>query len=165
MTETTQIQALVRRLRSDDLAAVVALDAQLTGEAKPDYWRGVLERFLHDRGSIGLAVEDPAASSGDEARLKGYLFGELRAFEFGSHACGWIFAVGVRPDAARSGVGSALLSEACRLFRGLGVESVRTMVPRTDVPFLSFFRRHGFVGGPFVQLEHGLGAAEPHPRT
>lgn len=171
MTDATRTHPRVRRLRSDDLAAVVALDAQLTGEAKPDYWRGVLERFLQEQGCIGLAVvgEDPAsgdAGGADEASLKGYLFGELRAFEFGSHACGWIFAVGVRQDAARSGVGSALLSEACRLFRGLGVESVRTMVPRTDVPFLSFFRRHGFVGGPFVQLERSLaggGTADPRP--
>ena len=149
MSGTTRAGTRVRRLRSDDLAAVVALDALLTGEAKPDYWEGVVERFLRDAGCIGLA----AARDGE---LEGYLFGERRAFEFGSKACGWIFAVGVHPEAARAGVGSALLAEACRLFGALGLEAVRTMVPRTDVPFLSFFRRHGFVGGPFVQLELGL---------
>ena len=29
------------------------------------------------------------------------------------------------------------------------------IIRRTDVPFLSFFRARGFVGGPFVQLERG----------
>lgn len=151
--DTTRAALRVRRLRSSDLPEVVALDALLTGEAKDAYWRGVVERFLRDDTCIGLAA-------GDGEQFLGYLFGERRAFEFGSAACGWIFAVGVRQDAARSGVGSALLAEACRLFRELGVDAVRTMVPRTDVPFLSFFRRHGFVGGPFVQLELGLAAAD-----
>jgi len=148
----TETHAAVRRLRSDDLGQVIELDAALTGEAKEAYWTGVFERFLRDERCIGLAAVEPAG----KGRLKGYLFGELRAFEFGSKACGWIFAVGVHPDAMRTGVASALLAEARRLFRALGVDAVRTMVPRTDVPFLSFFRRHGFVGGPFVQLELGL---------
>jgi hypothetical protein len=51
------------------------------------------------------------------------------------------------------GRASALLEEARRRFRAVGVNSLRTMVLRNDVPFLSLFRCHGFVGGPFVQLE------------
>ena len=46
-----------------------------------------------------------------------------------------------------------MLEQVKRRFRALGVSALRTMVMRTDVPFLSLFRRHGFVGGPFVQLE------------
>jgi ribosomal protein S18 acetylase RimI-like enzyme len=152
MTDATQTQIRVRQLRSDDLPEVVALDALLTGEAKDAYWSDIFERFLLDEGCIGLAATDGQ-------RLRGYLFGEQRAFEFGSKPCGWIFAVGVHRDAVRSGVASALLEEACSLFRALGVSAVRTMVPRTDVPFLSFFRRNGFVGGPFVQLELGLSSS------
>jgi ribosomal protein S18 acetylase RimI-like enzyme len=158
MTGATYEQTRVRRLRSGDLPAVVELDALLTGAPKEDYWGRIFERFLREEGCIGLAATEPDGSDGAEGepRFQGYLFGELRAFEFGSEPCGWIFAVGVHQDAMRSGVGSALLEEACRLFGRLGVEAVRTMVPRTDVPFLSFFRRHGFVGGPFVQLELSL---------
>jgi ribosomal protein S18 acetylase RimI-like enzyme len=147
--ETTRSGTAIRGLLPGDLAAVVRLDALLTGEPKAPYWRGVLERFLRREGCIGLAAD---AAEG----LAGYLFAEVRAFEFGSEACGWIFAVGVHPDCARGGVASALLGEAHRRFRRLGVASVRTMVRRADVPLLSFFRRHGFVGGPFVQLELAL---------
>ena len=96
-----------------------------------------------------VLIADPIG----EAGLEGYLFGEVRAFEFGSKPCGWIFALGVRPETSRMGRASELLGEARRRFGALGVTSLRTMVTRTDVPFLSLFRRHGFVGGPFVQLE------------
>lgn len=144
MSVSTQLT--VRPLRPSDWEAVVELDDLLTGKRKGAYWSEVLQRFLPDEECIGLAVVGK-----DE--LEGYLFGEVRAFEFGSEPCGWIFALGVRPDTTRQGRASALLNEARERFRALGVGSLRTMALRTDVPFLSLFRRHGFVGGPFVQLE------------
>jgi len=136
----------IRSLRPEDREQVVALDALLTGTRKEPYWERVLHDFQHDEGRIGLA-----AAVGDE--LEGYLFGELRAFEFGSVRCGWILALGVQPGTTRQGVATALLAEARGRFRALGVNRVRTMVRRTDVPFLALFRSQGFVGGPFVQLE------------
>lgn len=136
----------LRTLGPADWASVVALDAVLTGSDKVEYWEDVLARYLHDDGCIGLAA---TGSSG----LEGYLFGEQRAFEFGSEPCGWVFALGVQPGTARKGVASALLAEARRRFAALGVTRVRTMVRRTDVPLLALFRSQGFVGGPFVQLE------------
>ena len=146
-------QAIVRDLESRDLEAVVRIDGDRTGARKPDYWRGVFEDFLAGGGRrerIGLAVERGGA-------VAGYLLGEVRAFEFGSEACGWVFSVGVAPDAGRGGIGSALLHEACRRFRALGVLQVRTMVRRNDVPVTAFFRSNGFVGGSFAQLELELG--------
>ena len=136
----------VRSLKVTDLEEVIALDALLTGSSKPGYFQDIYSRFVKEKNCIGLGVEA-------EGNLLGYLLGEVRAFEFGSDACGWIFALGVRPDSARQGAASALVAEARRRFRRLGVRSLRTMVQRTDVPFLSLFRQQGFVGGPFVQLE------------
>jgi ribosomal protein S18 acetylase RimI-like enzyme len=147
------IHTTLRDLRREDIEAVVQLDAQLTGVSKQIYWDSVFEHFLLSDDSIGLA-----ATNGEH--LEGFLFGEIRAFEFGSEACGWVFAVGVNQDSARSGIASALLAESRQRFRTLGVNSVRTMVRRTDVPLLSFFRAHGFVGGPFVQLELDVTTAD-----
>lgn len=142
----------VRDLRAEDIDSVVRIDADHTGEAKPAYWEGVFADFLAPRRpgmSVGLAAEEGG-------RLVGYLLGEVRAFEFGSEPCGWVFAVGVDPGSLRGTVGSRLLEEACRRFRDVGVGRVRTMVRRTNVPVLSFFRAHGFVGGSFVELELDL---------
>ena len=146
-------RATVRDLGTTDLDAVVRIDGDRTGARKPDYWTGVFEDFLsgsRGRGRIGLAAERDGV-------VVGYLLGEVRAFEFGSEACGWVFSVGVAPRAGGEGVGSSLLREACRRFRGLGVDRVRTMVRRNDVPVTAFFRSNGFVGGSFAQLELELG--------
>ena len=141
----------VRPLRASDFNEVVAIDTQHTGKGKPDYWERVFRAFLHPRrGEFRVALA--AAGAG---RLAGYLIGEVRAFEFGSEPCGWIFAVGVRRDRLRGGVGTLLLEEACRRFREHGIETVRTMVERRDVPVLAFFRANGFAAGRFVQLERG----------
>lgn len=139
-------------LRADDLDEVVRIDAHHSGEAHPHYWRRVFRDFLggdDDRFRIGLAARR-------DGRVVGYLLGEVRAFEFGSDPCGWIFSVGVEPGDVRAGIASALLGEGCRRFRDAGVSRVRTMVVRNDVPVLSFFRSNGFVAGSFVQLELDL---------
>ncbi len=141
--------ARLRPLRAGDLSEIVRIDGLHTGLRKRVYWSGVLERFLKRNGRavrIGLGVESPKG-------LAGYLLGEVRAFEFGSEPCGWIFAVGVDPASARRGVASLLLAEAAARFQAHGVPRIRTMVSRNDVPVLAFFRGNGFRGGPFVQLE------------
>ena len=142
-------------LQSGDLASVIRLDARLTGKRKPAYWKGVFGEFVSPRrriARVGLAARL-------DGRLVGYLLGEVRAFEFGSPPCGWIFSVGVDIEQAHHGIGTALVAEARRRFARAGVSTVRTMVRRNDVPMLAFFRSNGFVGGSFTQLELSAGAA------
>ena len=143
----------ITALRAGDVAGVIRLDARLTGKRKPAYWKGVFAEFVtsrHAPARVGLAARV-------DGQLAGYLLGEVRAFEFGSPPCGWIFAVAVDPKQAHHGIGSALVAEAGRRFTRAGVTTVRTMVRRTDVPMLAFFRSNGFVGGTFTQLERGPG--------
>jgi len=142
----------IRPLRQADLPAVVRLDARLTGRRKPAYWKTVFRGFVAQSRS-GSRV---ALAAQDGEHLAGFLLGEVRAFEFGSAPCGWIFAVGVDPERAHQGVGSALVADAGRRFARAGVSTVRTMVGRSDVAMLAFFRSNGFVGGSFTQLELGL---------
>ena len=144
--------AQIRDLLMEDMADVVRIDADHTGIPKPAYWTGIFESFVEGspRGArVGLGAEA-------DGRLAGYLLGEVRAFEFGSEPCGWIFAVGVNPKHLRSSIATDLLHRASERFHQLGVRRVRTMVERTDVPVMSFFRSSGFVGGPFYQLEMDL---------
>ena len=138
----------IRDLVLDDLPEVIRIDAAHAGVEQPAYWASVMRDF---RGAHRVRL---AAEIGD--RLVGHLLGEVRAFEFGSEPCGWVFAVGVDPSHLRRGVAAALLREANRRFKKAGMRRVRTMVRRDDVPLLSFFRAAGMVGGPFVQLERNL---------
>ncbi|MFQ5655780.1 MAG: GNAT family N-acetyltransferase [Planctomycetota bacterium] len=142
----------IRELQEGDLERVIEIDALHTGEAKRSYWGRVFREFL--AGGEGPARVALAAEHG--GRMVGYILGEVRAFEFGSEACGWIFAAGVDPERLRAGIASGLLEAACRSFQEAGIRDVRTMVRRNNVPVLSFFRANGFVGGSFVQLERGV---------
>ena len=148
--------AKIRGLKVDDLAEVVRIDAAHTGEAKKSYWERIFSEYLGRRGrgrTFGIGVNGPKG-------LAAYLFGEVRAAEFGSEPCGWVFAVGVDQEQLRRHLASALLADARRRFHKLGVSTVRTMVLRSDVDVLSFFRANGFVGGSYVQLQIGVGENE-----
>jgi ribosomal protein S18 acetylase RimI-like enzyme len=146
-------EVLIRDLLIEDLAQVTRIDAGHTGVAKPSFLEGVFDNFVtaaQGQARVGLGAEI-------DGRLVGYLLGEVRAFEFGSEPCGWVFAVGIDEGHRRRGLASKLLGAASERFRELKVETVRTMVRRNDIPVLSFFRRNGFVGGPYVQLERPTG--------
>ena len=147
----------LRRITPADFDRVVAIDALHRGAAVPGYWRDVRDNFLtRRRDSVRVALGAEV-----DGELAGFLFGEVRAFEFGSPPCGWIFAVGVDPAHQRAGIASQLLAEACRRFHAAGIATVRTMVERRDVPVLAFFRAHGFAAGEFTQLELHLSTEAP----
>lgn len=142
----------VRAIRRGDARAIAAIDAAHTGVMKRAFWQQMVARHLRaprpDSARVGLVAIGPG-----RAEVVGYLLGQVRAFEFGSEPCGWIFAVGVHPGSLRSGIASQLLARAKERFRELEIGLVRTMVRREDVPVLTFFRGQGFTAGPYVELE------------
>jgi len=139
----------IRPLHRRDLDEVVRIDAIHTGAEQRAYWEELFGKFLRSssgRTRVALAAEVDGA-------VAGFLFADVRAFEFGSEPCGWILEVGIDPAHLRHGLASGLLAEAVRRLRASGVTTVRTMVRRNNVPVLTFFRANGFAGGPYVQLE------------
>lgn len=143
--KTPSIRALNRR----DLDDVVRIDAIHTGAMHRAYWKRLFVEFL---GPSPAKVRIALAAELD-GKVVGFIFADERAFEFGSEPCGWILEVGVDPEVARQGIASAMLAEAVRCLREAGVTTVRTMVRRSNMPVLTFFRTNGFAGGPYVQLE------------
>jgi GNAT superfamily N-acetyltransferase len=133
-----------------DLDWIVALDTQNTGMAKPDYWKRLFDGARTEPGRTFFLV------ARDGGRPLGFIAGEIRAWEFGSPPCGWIFAIGVEPDCRLKSVGTQLFDAVCDGFRQAGVTKVRTMIARDAVLILSFFRAHGMMAGPFVELEKDL---------
>jgi ribosomal protein S18 acetylase RimI-like enzyme len=159
MTASAPAKVTVRAIRKEDAAAITRIDALHTGTAKRKWWDGVIARHLRKSASVGLRVG--LVAEGGRGKVVGFLFGQVRAFEFGSEPCGWIFAVGVHPDAARRGVAGLLLAEANARFLAARIPVVRTMVRNDDVPVLTFFRSQGFSAGPFVELELALAEERP----
>ncbi len=88
--------------------------------------------------------------------LAGFIAGEIRAWEFGQPAAGWVFAIQIDPKRRRKGVGSALVEAIVARFTAKGGTRARTLVDRKDHLILSFFRAQGMVAGPSLQLDMEL---------
>jgi len=144
-------QVRIRDARLSDFDAVVELDLFGAADEKPDYWRGIFERYVKagrdDR--IFLVAE----RDGEDI---GFIVGEVRAWEFGSPPCGWVFALGVAPQCRELGVGQLMFEEMCRRLKKTGVSTVRTMVDRENKLTLSFFRSQGLRSGPYIELEKSI---------
>jgi ribosomal protein S18 acetylase RimI-like enzyme len=142
----------VRPVRRGDLEAVIAIDTQVTGLEKRDYWRSVYRRYGESATAAG--TQFLVAESGGEAI--GFIIGEVRDWEFGAPPCGWVFAIDVRPETRLAGIGTRLLEAICAGFRRAGVRKVRTMLASDNTLILSFFRSQGMMAGRFIPLEMDL---------
>jgi len=142
----------IRPVRRGDLEAVIAIDTQVTGLEKRDYWRSVYRRYGESATTAGAQFL-VAESAGE---VVGFVIGEVRDWEFGAPPCGWVFAIDVRPDARLGGIGTRLLEAICASFRRAGVRKVRTMLASDNTLILSFFRSQGMMAGRFIPLEMDL---------
>ena len=95
-------QVTIRKALANDFDAVVALDLDGVTEEKPAYWRGVFDRYVtSDRdGGFFLVAEM-------SKEVVGFIVGEVRAWEFGSPPCGWVFALSVSMEHREIGVGQS----------------------------------------------------------
>ena len=139
----------IRPARAGDLAQVVAIDAAITGVRKARYWASVRRRYQRRYGGDFLVWEA-------DGKVQGYIVGEVRDWEFGEPPVGWVFGIGVRPGARLAGIGAALLAALCASFRGRGVDTVRTLLPRDNALVLAFFRSQGMMAAPVIPLEKAL---------
>ena len=139
----------IRPVTAADIPQVVALDQRTTGVAKADYWNETFTRWSN-RGGRFFLVADAGG------RLLGFITGEVRAWEFGSPPCGWIFAIQVDTEVRLRNIGSRLYQAICQRFRESGVTKVRTMLARDNTLIMSFFRSQGMMAGPYIELETDL---------
>ncbi len=150
MTDAFPENALnIRPAEPEDMAAVMTIDARITGEEKPAYWTELFERFGRRDDRYFLLAET-------EQGVVGYVVGEVRAWEFGSPPCGWVFAVGVDPEVRVRKIGTRLFHALCDALQARGIDTIRTMTARDDGLNMAFFRSQGMMGGPFIELEMPL---------
>ena len=145
----------IRRVQISDLPAIIALDARITSVSKPEYWNSIFQRFSDNPANeqVFLVAETLKEIT---PRLLGYVAGEVRAWEFGSDPCGWVFAISVEPDTRLQGIGEELIAAISAKFRQAGITTMRTMVARNNQLHMAFFRSEGMVAGPYLQLEMDL---------
>ncbi len=154
--EDNGLDIRIRRVDRKDLDAVIAIDAQVTGNSKPDYWNDLFDRYATRRLNERFFVVAEPVNAGDGPSILGYLIGEIRTWEFGSEPCGWIFAFAVDPAARLQRIGERMFQNMSDEFRQAGVNTMRTMVLRHEPLPMGFFRSEGMVAGPYIQLEKDL---------
>ncbi len=146
----------IRAAEAVDLVAVIALDERITGVNKREYWDEMFARYgkIRPKGGFFLVAESGDRKS--HGRVLGFIIGEVRAWEFGSAPCGWVFALSVAPEARLHGVGEALFEALSAEFKNAGVNKMRTMVARDNRLTLMFFRGEGMMAGPYIELEKDI---------
>ncbi len=154
-TDQSNLQMKIRPAVYSDLQKIIDLDAEVSGLAKNEYWEDRFNRFTERDGRHLIVAASSVLGDVHESVL-GFIVGEIRAWEFGSRPCGWIFAIGVSPDHRVQGIGEQLFCAMCDAFKADGANSVRTMIARQDQLNMSFFRAQGMMGGPFIELEKPL---------
>ena len=138
----------IRTAIQSDLESVIALDHVSTREAKPDYWRGIFSHYAADsRKDRFFHVAETSDA------VIGFIVGEIRAWEFGSPPCGWVFALTVAPHAREMNIATRLFEEISGQMKRAGVSLVRTMVSLEDAETMSFFRSVGLRTGRFIELK------------
>ena len=146
----------IRAVRATDIPQVIALDQRITGLAKADYWRQAYERYGRTQPNERFFLVAVPAKLNVGRRVLGFIIGEIRAWEFGSEPCGWVFALSVDPDARLLGVGEQLFLAMSEKFKQAGMSKMRTMVARDNRLHSLFFRGEGMMAGPYIQLEKDL---------
>ncbi len=141
----------IRSAQASDLGDIIALDAEVTGMEKTDYWYELFQRYGTGRTRHRLFLVAEA-----ESLVQGFIIGEVRDWEFGSPPCGWVFGIAVRPHTRLKGLGTRLLDALCEGFRHAGVNKVRTLTDRDNSLVLSFFRSQGMMAAPVIPLEKDL---------
>lgn len=137
----------IRDAKPSDLEYVIALDRVGPHEDKPDYWRGIFDHYVTGRNVRLFLVAET------DDQVVGFIVGEVRAWEFGSPPCGWVFAFAVSPKEREMGIGQRMFEEICKRLKQAGVTTVRTMADRDNKLTTSFFRSLGLRTGKYIELE------------
>ncbi len=153
---TTLEETLVRGLRPEDIEAVITLDAKVVGRRREDYFRVKLQQNLTETGiKVSLAAELGSA-------FAGFLLARVYYGEFGAmEPVAVLDTLGVHPDFAHRGVGSALLLQLRKNLRALHVARLSTEVDWENQPLLRFFQREGFRPAPRFCLDLDLAQLPP----
>ena len=151
---TTDKSLVVRRLRPQDLEAVITLDARSIGRRRDEYFKLKLKQALSDTGiEVSLAAEVDGV-------FAGFLLARVYYGEFGMvEPTAVLDTLGVRPELRGRHVGAALISQLGTNLLGLGIPRLQTEVAWDNIDLIAFFHHEGFHPAERLCLDLDLAAA------
>jgi N-acetylglutamate synthase-like GNAT family acetyltransferase len=141
--------AKIRLMKPADLDALVAIDAKITGTARPEYYAHKVDLANLQDAQINASLIAEVGGG-----VVGFLLGTLFLGEFGiPEASAVIDTIGVDPAWQDRGVGSSLIDQFRSNMRAARVEKIYTLVDWTEVGLLKFFANAGFNPSQRLNLE------------
>ncbi|HWN83026.1 MAG TPA: GNAT family N-acetyltransferase [Candidatus Udaeobacter sp.] len=160
MPEAAVKELSVRAIRPGDVEAIVQIDAEISGEKKAGFWRGMLGAYLADPAEHGQGASDLAPDLCQVAELQGrvvgFMVGDIQSYQFGIPRCGRIVTIGVHPEFRRHDIGTRLIQAMFDVFDKFRVPVIQCLVRPAD-PLHSFFRANGFEETEFFAMERRTG--------
>lgn len=140
----------VRRMTPQDAEAVLRINEKITGRPYEAQWESKTIDYV-SRNPLGCLVAE------SDGKVIGFIFGDVRGWEFAIPKSGWIDIVAVDPAWHGKGVARLLIERLHLYFRNHNVERVMTMINWNDGGLVGFFRALGFERSDFIVLEKGAG--------
>jgi len=140
-------------MRPEDLKAVIAIDAQVFGQRRPEYHERKMVVALDGTHQLVTSL----VTEIEGKKVVGFIMGEVYLGEFGvSETTALIDTIGVDPAYEGKGVGTGLFDAYASHLRRIGVQSITTRVGWNGWDLLRFFEKVGFAPAPVVSLEMSL---------
>lgn len=140
----------VRPVSELDINAIEGIDEKITGSYQPDHWERQVRYYIARDAESALVAES-------DGQVVGFVFGDIRGWEFGLSApTGWVEVVGVDPEAQGKGVARALFDGLLTHWRKQGVSTARTQVDNSDESLSSFMKKLGMDAAPVTTYEMSL---------
>jgi ribosomal protein S18 acetylase RimI-like enzyme len=147
----------IRMLEMTDLDDILKIEENI--ERGIDIQKSERMDSLKKTAIYHLQQDEPLLNLGAEidGKLVGYMFGEIRHWEFGrGEKTGWIKVLGVDPEYQGRGIGRKLGETLLDHFRRKNITKVRTLVDWYEGDLISYFRSLGFDILNMIALEKEL---------
>ncbi len=140
---------VIRPVRRGDLAAIVAIDEQSTGENRESYLERKLEEALDEKWrTIASNVIEY------KGEVAGFLMVEVVSGEFGlPEDRATLNTIGIAPEHRGKGLATELFDRTLDQLKKLGITRLQTLVDWKDQELIHFFATKGFEPGKMVFLE------------
>jgi ribosomal protein S18 acetylase RimI-like enzyme len=149
----------VRAIRSGDVEAIVQIDAEISGEKKAGFWRGMLGAYLTEGGDGASDLAPDLCQVAElDGKVVGFMVGDIQSYQFGIPRCGRIVTIGVHPDYRRLDIGTKLIQAMFEVFGKFRVPIIQCLVRPKD-PLRAFFRANGFEEVEFFAMERRAAGA------